>query len=505
MLTMLLFLAVCAVMLAGLVALVYLVARKFTGTRMPLPDSTPSGSAAPAPGSAASPFAPRVLDSLTLRALLIGLIALLMTIPLLFVQDIVAERGSRHGEVLDDIARTWGQSQVLTGPVLVVPFTEVTVIEESVVDKDGTARTLERTVRRQRSAHFLPTDLGMDVTLSDEIRERGIFRSLVYEADVRLDARFDPIRVATLSDTLETVHWDKAWVSIGLSDTRAISDVSTLVWNDEARTLSPGTRVNALPSGFHAALTDIEEGRAYTLGMRMSARGSDAFRFAPFGETTTVELRSSWPHPSFRGSALPDAHEISDTGFGATWEIPHLARNYPQSWLDDGTIDLYEFTAGVSMFETVSLYSQITRSVKYGLLFIGLTFLTLLIFELALARPLHAVQYALVGVALCVFFLVLLALSEHLGFLLAYAGAATLTILMISLYTGAVLRSAKRGVGVFALLTALYAILYSLLQLEDYALLLGTALLVGVIAVLMVVTRDLHRRPVPAPVPAPAA
>ena len=446
-----------------------------------------------APGPTPSAATRRPFDPLTLRALLIGLLALLMAIPLLFVGDIVSERGQRHREVLDDIARTWGRAQVLSGPVLVVPFTEAAVLEENVVDKDGTARTIERTVRQQRAAHFLPSALDVDVTLSDEVRERGLFRSLVYEADVRLDARFDPVRLEPFSDTLETVHWDQAWVAVGLSDTRAIGDVSSLLWNGAERTPSPGTRLASLPSGFHAALAGVEGGRAYTLGMRLDARGSGSFRFAPFGERTTVRVRSSWPHPSFQGSALPDEHDISDAGFTARWDIPHLARNYPQSWLDEPGRDLHEFTAGVDLFETVSLYSQATRAVKYGLLFVGLTFLTLLIFEITLARPLHTLQYALVGVALCVFFLVLLALSEHLGFLAAYASAAALTILMIALYTGAVLRSAAHGFGVLALLSALYAILYSLLRLEDHALLLGTALLVGVIAVLMGVTRNLHR------------
>jgi len=466
-------------LLAGLVVGIILI-RKPNGTRMPTPDST-----LPSP-------APRVLDALTQRALLIGLLALLMLIPLVFVDGIVSERADRYREVLGDIARTWGQAQTLAGPVLVVPFTEASVVEEAVVDDDGNASTARRTVRRQQVAHFLPNTLELDVTLSDQIRERGLFSALVYDADIALEASFHPVRVESLSDTLETIHWDRAWVAVGLSDTRAINDVSGFSWNGESRTLSPGTRTSALPAGFHAP-AKVAEDRAHTLEMQLSAKGSGSFHFAPFGKTTRVTLRSDWPHPSFQGSALPNDHEISDAGFTADWSVPHLARNYPQRWVGDREQDLFEFTAGVSLFETVSLYSQVTRSVKYGLLFIGLTYLTLLIFEIALVRPLHPVQYVLVGVALSVFFLMLLALSEHLGFLPAYVSAATVTILMIAAYTGAVLRSAKRGVGIVVLLTGLYAILYSLLQLEDYALLLGIALLVGVIATLMLVTRNLHR------------
>ncbi|MFK7889440.1 MAG: cell envelope integrity protein CreD [Granulosicoccus sp.] len=432
------------------------------------------------------------MDSLTLRFVLIGLLGLLMLIPMGFVSEIVQERGDRHRDVLGDIAASWGQAQVLSGPVLVVPFTVVEIFENDVVDNDGSARTVKKTVRQHRTARFLPQELTIDTTLSDEIRERGIFRSLVYNAEVQVDAAFDQPDVDALSDAVETIHWDQAWISIGLSDTRAINQVSRFVWNHDDQTLSPGSRMEELPAGFHVPVLLAREDQTYRLSMSLSTKGSGSFQFAPFGETTNVTVSSDWPHPSFQGSALPNSHEISSSGFTASWEVPHLARNYPQAWVDDTPQQLFEFTAGVSMFETVSLYSQITRAVKYGLLFIGLTFLTLLIFELIQKRTLHAVQYALVGVALSVFFLVLLALSEHLSFAKAYTVSAVLTILMITVYTAAVLKSFARGLVIFALLCALYAILYSLLQLEDYALLMGTALLVVIIAALMIITRNLH-------------
>ena len=488
MLTTLLFLALAAAVLASAVLGAWTVLRKLTGTRM---------SATPTPAAAADPSGPSprwVPDSLTVRALGIGLLGLLMLIPLGLVGDIVAERGARHAEVLAEIARTWGRPQTLAAPVLVVPFTEASVVEEKVVGEDGTVDTRERTVRRQRLAHFLPTALDVDAGLAAEERRRGLFRARVYTAEVALEARFEPVSVAPLSDAIERVHWDRAWIAVGLSDTRAIVEVSAFAWDGEAVTLSPGSRVQALAAGFHATLPELAAGQAHTLAARMLVRGSDDFRFAPFGEETTVTIRSDWPHPSFRGDALPSEREISSDGFVAEWRLPHLARNYPQAWVGAPEGDLHELTAGVSLFETVSLYSQVTRAVKYGLLFVGLTYLTLLAFEIALARPLHAVQYALVGVALCTFFLVLLALAEHLGFTTAYASAAALSVAMIALYTGTVLRSVARGLAVLALLAGLYAILFSLLRLEDYALLLGTALLVGIVAVLMVVTRNLHRR-----------
>lgn len=453
------------------------------------------------PASISSPDLPqargRVMDSLTLRAALIAALALLMLVPLSFVSEIVSERSQRHQSVLNDIAQTWGHSQTVSGPVLVIPFTEVRIVEGEVIDEEGRSQSTRKTVRTQRTAHFLPTELAIAANLTDEVRQRGLFKSLVYDADVQLDARFDAVDLAPLSDDMETIHWDKAWVSIGLSDTRAIAEVADFNWNGIQQVLSPGTRLNSLPAGFHATLEDVETNEGFTLSLNMRAKGSGAFQFAPFGTTTKVVVQSRWPHPSFLGNALPDTRDISDDGFTARWEIPHLARNYPQAWHNGEQQDLFEFTAGVTLFEPVSLYSQVTRSVKYGLLFIGLTYLTLLIFELTMKRKLHPVQYALVGVALSMFFLVLLAVSEHMVFLYAYALASTLTLLMIAAYVSAVLRSLKRGVGVAIMLSALYAILYSLLRLEDYALLLGTGLLVVVIMVLMLVTRNLQREKAP--------
>lgn len=439
--------------------------------------------------------APRLLDALTMRALLVGALALSMLVPLSFVATIVQERADRHASVLDDIARTWGGPQTVTGPILVVPFTEVDTVEENIVEPSGAQRTVRRTVRRQRTARFLPAELSLAVTLSDQVRERGLFSALVYDADVQLAARFAPVSVESLSDSLDSVQWEDAWVSIGLSDTRAITEVSRFDWNGTEATLSPGSKLQELGAGFHATVADVTADRPFTLDMALAAKGSGEFRFTPLGQTTTVAMSSSWPHPSFQGDALPDSRTLGAEGFRASWEIPHLARNYPQAWRSDDAQDLGEFTAGVSLYETVSLYSQVTRSVKYGLLFVGLTFLTMLGFEVALKRSLHPVQYALVGIALSVFFLVLLALSEHVGFLRAYAAGATLSVSMIALYTGTVLRSVFRGLAILGLLAGLYAVLLSLLRLEELALLMGTALVVLVVAALMAATRNLHERP----------
>lgn len=432
---------------------------------------------------------------LMVRMLVIGVLALLMLIPLQMVEGIVSERNGLYRGVLDEIASLWGQQQLIQGPALIIPYVDRVVTEETVTDKNGQNRTVTRTRMVSRSAVVLPEELDITIDLAEEYRYRGIYSALVYAADMQLSGRFRLPDINALSDKIEAIRWDEAYLVMGLSDTRAINRVSPLEWNGETFSFAPGTRiVGALPRGFHAPVSGVSEKmETYPFSLALNANGSHGIRFAPFGASTRVLMDSSWPHPSFQGNVLPSTHEISENGFSAFWEVPNLARSYPQAWtLEEQTFNLGEFQAGVDLFEPVFLYSKITRAAKYGLLFVGLTFLTFLIFELTVGAPLHYVQYALIGIALSFFYLCLLSLAEHISFLMAYTAASAVTIGLITAYAWAALRSASRALIVFVLLTALYILLYSLLRLEDYALLMGTGLLLVVIMVLMYFTRNLR-------------
>ena len=354
---------------------------------------------------------------------------------------------------------------------------------------------MTRTRLVDRNAVILPRDLHIGLQVGEQFRQRGIYRSLVYGVNVHMRGSFRLPPIADLSDRLERVRWDEAFVAVGLTDTRAINRVSALEWGGLYTEFRPGTRLgDTLVSGFHAPVRglDADTGeRAFELDF--SANGSSALRFAAFGATTRVDMESTWPHPSFQGSVLPGDYSVGREGFTASWEVPNLARNFPQAWVqEEGSYNLAEFQAGVDLFEPVFLYSRVNRAVKYGILFIGLTFLTFLIFELTIHARLHFVQYALIGLALSLFFLTLLSLAEHIPFLGAYVTASAVTILLITSYTWAALRQPLRAAIVFVLLAALYVVLYSLLQLEDYALLMGTCLLIAVLAVLMYLTRNLR-------------
>jgi inner membrane protein len=350
----------------------------------------------------------------------------------------------------------------------------------------------------------LPEDLKIDANLQGKKRKRSLYEALVYTADLKLSGSFKRPDISNLSNHIDKIHWDKAWFSLGISDTQAINKVSHLNWkgSQQSNTMvdfEPGTRIRkTFASGFHAPLNisqNLEDNKGeFQFSLDINVNGSNGFYFSPFGKTTDVTLTSDWPHPSFQGNVLPDEHKVSDKGFEAKWSVPHLARNYPQLWtLETQKFDVNEFKAGVNLFESVSLYSQITRAIKYGVLFFVMTYITFLLFELGIGRRLHVVQYGMIGLALSMFYLTLLSMAEHAGFFNAYVSAAAIIVIMISFYAYAAIRSFGRTSIITVLLAGLYSLLYSMLNLEDYALLAGTALLLAILAVMMYLTRNIGR------------
>lgn len=438
----------------------------------------------------------------------IALMGLVMLIPLAFVSNLVTERGLRYAGVLGDIAQTWGDDQVLQGPMLVVPFVEAHHSTRTVVDDDGVPHSIPEVSYHARRAVFLPDALDLAIDLQEEHRYRGIYESLVYTATVEMTGRFGEVDPDSLSDRVHRVEWDKAIWTMGLSDTSAIADVGALEWDGAATELAPGVRVTDLvSSGFHAPLPELSGGASgHDFSIRMTLRGSGGVRFAPTAKTTDVVVRSPWQHPSFQGS--PSERTIDSSGFVAKWSVPHLTRNYPQQWvLGEEPVQLFEGLAGVDLFEPVALYSKVERAVKYGILFVFLTFLIFVLFELVSGRRLRLVQYCLVGFSLCLFYVTLLALAEHTSFATGYLAAAAAAVGMISTYTGAALRSAGRGGLVAAVLGGLYATLYAILRMEDYALLAGAGLLLAATTALMWATRHLAppeaTEPATGPMPGP--
>ena len=440
--------------------------------------------------------------SIVFRFVLISILILILMIPLGMVESVVYERRDSYNHVQADIAHTWGSSQSMDGVALLIPYTERFNTVEVVTDSDGKESKKNKTVYKSRTAIVLPDDLNIDLMLHGKTRQRSIYKASVYNADVSISGTITLPKLEQLSTNIYNIHWDRAWLAVGVSDTRAINRTSSLSWSGQKARLDfePGTKVtDVIKNGFHAPINlsnDVQKDslpptKPYQFSMTLDINGSSGFYFRPFGKTTKVNIESDWPHPSFQGSVLPASHAISEQGFEAHWSIPSLARNYPQVWsIQEQQFDIDEFSAGVNIFESVSLYSKIIRAIKYGIMFLALTYITLLLFEMGIKRRLHLVQYGIIGLALSTFYLILLSVSEQIGFLNAYALATGVIVCMISLYVFAAVKSVSRAGLIALILTSLYGLLFAMLHLEDYALLVGTGLLIVVLAMLMYYTRN---------------
>jgi len=431
------------------------------------------------------------------RLIGVAILALILLIPLQMVRSVVRERHQTYEGVVHEIAGAWSGEQRIAGPILVIPFTEKIAIQDQFITPQGEKKVTQRWEIRQRRAVILPDSLSYEGSLAPEIRHRGIYRVRVYSADLNISAAFRNLRATveglTSIDQLEEIRWSEAVVGFGLADPRGIVDVEGFEINGQSVRVRPGTTVaDVLPRGFHAPVGDLDTDNL-DIRLPISLRGSGSLRFVPLGGTTRASIRSDWPHPSFIGDVLPSAREITGEGFSAEWTVPLLNRSYPQAWLSCMTVDINEIEAGVRLFEPVALYDLVTRAVKYGLLFITLTFLTLGLIEFVTNCRVSLVQYLLIGVALAMFFLILIALAEHLGFALAYFLASAAVVVMNTLYCAAILPGRSLAVAVGAVLAAIYGILYTILKAEDYALLGGTLLLVVALTVTMYFTRGMHQ------------
>ena len=436
--------------------------------------------------NAESPFAGLGRSPL-IRLLVVMFLSVVMQVPVLMIEGLIAERRTRRDAALDEVASSWGRAQTVTGPILVVPY--VQRVSEVTVDGKVVVRTTQRRMR------ILPKTLAVEGRLVPQERRRGIFSIPVYESDLTLSGEFAPLDPATFPTAREdvTFRWAEANVVVGISDPRSIQEASTLDWGGRAIPFEPGTRALPDPAiGFHAplALTDAPPGGAsirYKIPLKL--HGSVGFRVVPAGEQTDVHLVSTWPSASYQGSWLPTRHETGDQGFDAHWSVPNLGRGLPSILTEDTVISGLAF--GVDLLTPVDTYRLAGRSVKYAFLFIVFTLGFLWLIEVLLGIPVHPVQLLLVGAALVVFYLLELSLAEHLGFRPAYAIATAAIVGMITAYAAAVLRGWGKAFALGAAVAGLYGYLYIVLINEDAALLVGSIGLFVALAAVMFLTRKI--------------
>jgi inner membrane protein len=432
---------------------------------------------------------------------LVMILALLVQLPISMIDGLTAERKARRDGVVADIARSAAEAQQLAGPVILVPFTHRSMQVTTRIDDSGRRQSVSREKISKGWVALLPETLAIDGALRLQTKRRGIYAARLYTGELELHGRFvvpadHPIHRADRETT-----WGRALLVVGVSDPRGIREGVRIEWDGAPLALLPGGAedVPVLARGIHADLGPLSNPAAtapveHRFRIKLSLRGSQRLDIVPLGRSTRVALASDWPHPSFTGRLLPDADtRISDAGFAATWATTHFATNLAQALqgcLRTKRCDDYAGSVfGVAFIEPVDLYLTLERAVKYGFLFIGLTFAAFFLFEVLAGLAIHPIQYALVGVALAVFFLLLLSLAEHLAFALSYALAALACVALIGFYLSFVLRGRRRGLLFAAALGGLYALLYAILRLEDHALLMGSALVFALLAATMIGTR----------------
>lgn len=445
--------------------------------------------------------------ALLTKVVLIGALFLALLIPVNMIGGIVAERAGRQAAVEREIAADNYGRQELTGLVLSIPYTE-----EYAETRDG--RSEMRSV--QRVARLFPASNDTVGTATVSMKSRGIFKARVFDwrGALRGEFAFDPGTALARGHAGSRIVPGKPYASIALADPRGLVGTPVLHWDGKALALERGSELPNLPGGLHAAVPafDVDAPQRLEYALSLGLQGTGSLAIAPVAGSDRVHLNSNWPHPGFGGQflPLPNAQRITKEGFAAEWSTSALASKAQLQLLalmESGKpcanglcIDRMD----VRFVQPIDVYSLSDRAIKYGFLFIAITFGYFLLFELLTGVPVHPAQYFLVGLALATFFLLLIGLSEHIAFGIAYAVATAACVALLGVYLSAALRGRARGLAFSAMLAALYAALYGLLISEDNALLLGALLVFGLLAAAMIITRKLDWYALGAPRPVPA-
>ena len=446
-----------------------------------------------------------------MKLLLVSLIGLVLVIPLMLVYALVYDRKSQSETAQSAINAGWGGPQIVAGPIIAVPFRTTQTQDEQV---DG--KTVTRTVELEKLLYISPVENAVTTKVDPQERRKSIYRSVLYEAAIKGTARFElPADLPRFGVTREKLLWDRAELRVGASDARGLTKGGSLVVGGQALVVQPGKGPGATGAqGFFAFLPWNGEG-AITVEYGFGLRGSRSLSIVPRGGQTRWAVSSSWASPSFSGAFLPEKPQVSDKGFTASYTVDKLALGQaPVAMEDQGppviendngyrttsdtttaatseTISGQARAVTAGLVEPVNLYSKVDRSVKYGFLFIGFTFLAFLLFDIVGGARVAAAEYLLTGAGLVLFFVMLLAFAEVAGFSVAYVVASAAVIVLLSAYSAAVLKSWRRGKFVGALLIGLYALLFVLLNLEAWSLLIGSVMLFIALAGVMYATRNI--------------
>ena len=418
-------------------------------------------------------------NSISFRFVLIAALTLAALIPLGLVSCVTSDRSENYELAAAAIGDSWGNRQQVGGPVVMIPIDEA--------DDDTGAHVV-----------VMPETLELTMATSHEYRRRGIFEVPVFEVEITANGEFSGLDMESLQQRFGALRFDQAFVAIGISDTTGIRSAD-IRWRGQELEIAPlpkgpiDSGISAPPTGLVAETAELAFGGG-NFEIDLNLRGTRRFSVAPTGNTSTITMSSTWPHPSFIGRILPDKRDVGPDGFTASYTMSALARGLPEIFrstsMMGNTLFIGEYV-GFSALEPVNLYSSVERSIKYGILFVALTLVGLLCLELSTAVRFHFVHYAVTIIALALFFMTLLALAEYIGFTPSYLLSAALLTTMITWYAHGSIKKRRLTALVGAMLVALYSVMFLLLRLESYSLLVGTAVLLLTLGILMRTTRQL--------------
>jgi len=457
------------------------------------------------------PYARRTVSPVMKKIVFLFIFVLVLLIPLELIKNLIDDRGRLYNQTITNIGNEWGKSQKIIAPVITVSYTDTGINSKGSVTNASNTKAVA-VVPVERKFAILPEELNATIEMKDEVRQRGIYNATVYNANIRLTGHF------SAKDFPEDKEL-QAFLSIGLSDTKALIKINKFKIGDTEQDLEAMSGTMATPlitNGISGQLgpehDSIINKEKIPFEIDIDFRGSRDISILPLGKKNHFEIKSNWKSPSFSG-VLPTERTIDENGFSAKWEVSNLIRNYPQiididndrfsDFYQDGLVyNEYDETTTyfdnnnegsavvkVALFDSVTSYTQIYRACNYGILFIAMSLVVVFIFEIVSKKAAHYVQYGVVGFSLVIFYLLLLSLSEHIGFEWSYLISSLAIVIPNSLYITSMTSNKKFGIGMFIFLSGIYAILFSILRMEQYALLTGSLLILAVLYAIMYLTK----------------
>ena len=423
-----------------------------------------------------------IKNSVTLKLITITFLVLLLLIPTEMITSIIQEREELNNQAINEVSSKWANKQVINGPILTIPLNYEQNKGEDI--KEWT-----------KFLQVLPEKLSVNGKIDPEKLRRGIYEIVVYKSNISVSGSF--IFNQKVDQTnLKEILWSEAFLTIGISDLRGIEDELFVKWNDQDLKVQPGSKItDIIYSGITINLPNIEnlQDKNVPFQFDLKLQGSQNLSFIPVGSETNIEVNSSWPSPSFNGTFLPDHRDVRKDGFSAHWKVLQLNRNFPQTWigLSNGE-KLNQSAFGVDLILPLDDYQKSMRSAKYAIMTVTLTFLIFFLVEIINGIKIHPFQYTLVGLSLCLFYALLVSISEHSNFNLAYLISTVAIVTMITFYSYSVFKVKKFTMLLFATLIAIYGFLFITLQLADYALLMGSIGLALIMAATMYYTRNIN-------------